>query len=774
MNHHCACLFMAVVTAVVFAVSSDTGRAAEDAQQRPNIILIMADDLGVEGLGCYGGKSYNTPRLDKLAAEGMRCTHAYSQPLCANTRIQLMTAAYNNRNWLYFGVLDPQLKTMGHYMQQAGYHTCIAGKWQLQSYDPPDYPGAAMRRGKGMKVEDAGFDQYSLWHTGHTEDKGSRYADPVINQNGEFLKMTAGKYGPDLWVDFINNYIRGAAKRDKPFFVYYPMALPHWPMSPTPDSAEWAKPQQRFDEDTRYFKDMVAYMDRCVGKIVDNVDALGLADSTLILFYSDNGTHRDIVSQSAAGQVAGGKGLTTDAGTHVPLLVRWPGAVKPGVNHNLIDSTDFLPTILEAAGSKLPKQPTTDGISFYPQLVGQPSTPRPWVFCHYDPRPGWDKEQFTFSRFARDKQFKLYGNGKLYNVAADPLEKAAIPTARDTAASAAARKKLAVVLAQMPQPENAPTLPSPFKATRQNKIVPSTAKLELLWAEGRFTEGPTAAADGSILFSDVSANRTMKFNPQTGRTSVYRENTGAANGMIHDQQGRLLVCEGAAGGGRRVAVVTGGDGTGGKAQTLVNSFNGKKLNSPNDIAITPSGTIYFTDPRYGGTEPRELDFEGVFVIKNGQAKLATRNVQRPNGILISIDGSRAYVADNNSQYGGARALYMFDIQKDGTLAGRKKLFDFGSGRRGIDGMALDTSGNIYATAGRGEEAGVYVFSPQGKQLAVIPTPGLPTNCAFGGPKDPHALYITAAAPQADKKKTPFGLYRIRVTGTGYQPGSSPK
>ena len=159
---------------------------AADPIARPNVIVIMADDIGVEGLNCYGGTSYRTPRLDQMAAEGQRFTHAYAQPLCTNTRIQLMTGLYNNRNWLYFGCLDPKAKTFGHWMKEAGYNTSIAGKWQLQSYDPPDYPGSELRRDKGMKVFNAGFDEYSLWHTAHTEDKGPRYADPIIFQNGKF------------------------------------------------------------------------------------------------------------------------------------------------------------------------------------------------------------------------------------------------------------------------------------------------------------------------------------------------------------------------------------------------------------------------------------------------------------------------------------------------------------------------------------------------------------------------------------------------------------
>lgn len=414
---------------------------------RSNIVLIMADDIGVEGLGCYGGLSYKTPALDKLARQGMRFTHAYSQPLCTNTRIQLMTGLYNHRNWLYFGILAPKAKTMGHWMQEAGYETCIAGKWQLQSYDPPDYPGSAERRGTGMKVEDAGFDRVCLWHTGHTEVKGSRYADPTILQDGKSRDDLKGRYGPDIWVDYINDFM--ADDHDKPFFVYYPMALPHWPMVPTPDSPEWKDRSTRNLEGVRFIKDMVEYMDKCVGRIVRKIDELGIAENTLVIFYSDNGTHLKVTTNTINGAVAGGKGETTDAGTHVPLIARWPGKIKPDVNTNLVDSTDFLPTILEAAGDPLPKEAETDGISFYLQLLGQEARVREWTFCHFDPRPGWDKDRFRLVRYARDKQYKLYDDGRLFDIPNDQLEENPIFISRDSDDSRKARTELAAVLKQV-------------------------------------------------------------------------------------------------------------------------------------------------------------------------------------------------------------------------------------------------------------------------------------------------------------------------------------
>ncbi|MEQ8791738.1 MAG: sulfatase-like hydrolase/transferase [Pirellulaceae bacterium] len=452
-----------VVTAVALAIPGmqATSAGAERAG-RPNIVLIMADDLGVEGLNCYGGTSYRTPRLDQLAAEGLRFTQAYAQPLCTNTRVQLMTGLYNHRNWLYFGCLDPNAKTIGHYMQEAGYATCIAGKWQLQSYDPPDYPGADKRRGKGMKVGDAGFDEYSLWHTGHTELKGPRYADPVINENGKFRTDTRGRYGEDVWVEFIRDFMKEHKDGDRPFFVYYPMTLPHWPFVPTPRSDDWGieekmhPPLGTTGGDTKYFPDMVAYMDEVVGRVVEAVDDLGLGEKTLILYYADNGTDRRVVSETIFGDVDGGKGSTTDAGTHVPLIVRWKGRIAPGVCDDLIDSTDFLPTVLEAAGRPLGEGAAIDGRSFFPQLMGESGEPREWIFCHFDPQPGWDKDKFSKRQFIRDKRFKLYDDGRLFEVPRDLREEHPLSPETDSEAASAARRKLQQALQQVRKPLGKP------------------------------------------------------------------------------------------------------------------------------------------------------------------------------------------------------------------------------------------------------------------------------------------------------------------------------
>jgi gluconolactonase len=303
-----------------------------------------------------------------------------------------------------------------------------------------------------------------------------------------------------------------------------------------------------------------------------------------------------------------------------------------------------------------------------------------------------------------------------------------------------------------------------FAPIAQERIVPADAKFELLWGEGDFTEGPALAPDGSIYFSDIGQS-VYRYDPKTGTTELFRRPSGRTNGLMFNQQGDLIACEGAnTGGNRRISITTGLDGLkDGTVQALADRYEGKRFNSPNDLAIDAQGRIYFTDPRYVGSEPRELDFEAVFLVApDGSVKIATREVQKPNGILVSPDGKTVYVSDNNPQ--GNRYLVAFTVKPDGTLEGRRVLHDFGTGR-GIDGMALDTTGNIYATAGSGERAGVYVFSPDGKPLALIPTPGDPTNCDFGGGADSSTLYVTSANSKTPGTK--YGLFRIKLNATGH-------
>jgi gluconolactonase len=307
--------------------------------------------------------------------------------------------------------------------------------------------------------------------------------------------------------------------------------------------------------------------------------------------------------------------------------------------------------------------------------------------------------------------------------------------------------------------------PNPnFKPTAQLKYVPAGTKLAPLWMEGEFTEGPAPAADGTLLFSDIG-NRIMKYDPQTRAVSVFREPSGKANGLMFDPKGRLVACEGAGPRGERRISITGPNG---RVRTLADAYLGERFNSPNDLAINTAGDVYFTDPRYVGGEPRDLDFEAVFLVKpDGKVSIATREVEKPNGILVAPEQKTVYVADHNSDPLGAHTLLAFEVAPDGALVGKRLLFDFGPRKRGIDGMTLDRDGNIYATAGSGDEAGIYVFSPKGETLAFLPAPGDPTNCVFGIGKQAGTLYVTAAAAKDSKDPTKYGLYSCELPTSGY-------
>lgn len=425
-----------------FLATAATGALAQQARVRPNVLLIMADDLGQECLGCYGGTSYRTPNLDRLAASGVKFTHAYAQPLCTPTRVQLMTGQHNFRNWRGFGIMDPEEKTFGHMMQRAGYATSIAGKWQFYSYEGQGSP----RRGAGMLPEQSGFNDYLLWHDRYTETKGSRYADPVVNQNGKLRPGTEGKYGPDLFEEHVEAFME--RNQERPFFAYYPLVLTHGPFNPTPRSTDWAK-GNRFKDDPKYYGDMVSYMDDIIGRVLAKVDKLGIASRTLVLFYSDNGTPQEVRSMTNGRTIPGGKGFTTDNGMRVPLLARWQGVTQGGREcTDLVDSTDFIPTICEATGANWFDGKPLDGRSFLPQLRGKRGNPRDWLFSHYDPHPGC-KEPFKATRLTWDHRWKLYMDGRLYDWKNDPFERSPVMKEGSSAEALSARKRLQAALDEM-------------------------------------------------------------------------------------------------------------------------------------------------------------------------------------------------------------------------------------------------------------------------------------------------------------------------------------
>ncbi|MFC1607377.1 sulfatase-like hydrolase/transferase, partial [Candidatus Latescibacterota bacterium] len=218
------------------------------------------------------------------------------------------------------------------------------------------------------------------------------------------------------------------------FFLYYPMMLTHCPCWPTPDSSVWVDPGKRkpgdgYFGDSRYFGDMVSYMDKIVGRIIDKLDALKIRENTIVLFIGDNGSDKFVESWLNDTIIKGGKGLMTDAGTHVPFIVNWPGSTPAGVCDDLVDFSDFMPTFAYLAGTGVPQDRVIDGVSFSPRIVGEEGTPREWVFCHYWGKNG--REKSTARESARDKRWKLYDDGTMYDLESDRLELSPLDTSNE-------------------------------------------------------------------------------------------------------------------------------------------------------------------------------------------------------------------------------------------------------------------------------------------------------------------------------------------------------
>ena len=307
----------------------------------------------------------------------------------------------------------------------------------------------------------------------------------------------------------------------------------------------------------------------------------------------------------------------------------------------------------------------------------------------------------------------------------------------------------------------------PAKAPLPPRLVPAGTRVQSAVGVA-FTEGPAADAKGNVYFSDLANNRIMKLAPD-GELSVFRDDSGRANGNLYDRHGRLVTCEGAekGPGGRRRMVRT--DLSTGQVTVLTERYQGRRYNSPNDLAIDSQERIYFTDPRYGDRSGLEMDVEAVYRLDpDGTVTrlLAQPTIQKPNGIALAPDDKTLYVVDSNPAPKGNRKIWAFDLHPDGNLSGQRLAYDFGQGRGG-DGMGVDMKGNLWIAAGisqprrAGETTdvptGVYVVSPAGKLLGRIPIPeDVITNLTFAGP-DKKTLYVTAG-------KT---LFTTRIGVAGY-------
>jgi len=428
-------LFLFLISGLAVHPASSAETTSTTGRNRPNIIFIMADDLGQEALACYGNDVNRTPNLDRMATEGMKFTEAHATPLCTPTRVQVMTGKYNHRNYVSFGLLEKTQKTFATYLKEAGYVTGVAGKWQL--YGNEEQQQNAGDR-TGALPQEVGFDQYCLWQV---QERGPRYKDPVITTNTSGTQEYKGRFGPDVFNEFAIDFIRD--NKARPFFLYYPMVLTHAPFQPTPGNPDYAQVTENRPTHPKYFRGQVEYMDKMVGQLLDELADLGLTENTLVIFTGDNGTGRNVKSTVKGQQIQGAKGETTRFGTNVPMIVSWKGVIEPGkVNENLVDFTDMLPTFLEAASAKLPGGGELDGRSLMPQLRSLEGPVRNWVFCYYHPQLHKDKKFI----WAHDKNWKLYSDGRFYNLQTDVMEQTPLSAEALAEEGKAARERLQKVI----------------------------------------------------------------------------------------------------------------------------------------------------------------------------------------------------------------------------------------------------------------------------------------------------------------------------------------
>jgi arylsulfatase A-like enzyme len=386
--------------------------------KKPNIIFILADDLGMDGLGCYGSDTYKTqtPHIDALAKTGVRFETCYSTPLCGPSRCVLLTGRYpfrtgglNNESWQQGG---PGAKSKNEYpiarlLKENGYATCQTGKWRQIGETPKDW----------------GFDEYCTDPT-----PSGWYWKKNYIENGKTIHNNKEVYCPDIVHQFAVDFIQRHQR--EPFFLYYASHLVHLPMEPTPDSRSGASGEKAL------YADNLAYMDKQVGLIVKELERLKLLENTLIVFSGDNGTVAKFAAPINSRVINGHKGQLLEGGCRVPLIANWPGVTPKGVvSKDLIDFSDMYATFAEVAGTPLPKQLTFDSHSFAPQLRGQTGRPRDWVYVQLGNR--W---------YVRSQDWKLTESGALFAMKDAPFVEKPVPADAVDAEARAGRERLEKVL----------------------------------------------------------------------------------------------------------------------------------------------------------------------------------------------------------------------------------------------------------------------------------------------------------------------------------------
>ena len=393
----------------------------------PNILLILADDLGLECLGAYGGTTFTTPHLDQLAHGGMRFSNVFATPACAPSRAEILTGRYPFRTgWIdNAGPLSPPRlstsePTFARTLKSAGYATAMAGKWQLGSL--VEYP---------LMPQESGFDESCLWSLQRVDGilrptpDNSRYFEPRFWKNGRLLAVDATSYGPEIEFSFLTDFI--ARNQDRPFLAYHAMNLPHAPYhvppgrQPPPAGTGTSREQL-----AAVYAMMIAYTDELVGRYVAYLTQLGLDARTLVIFSSDNGGNEHFVVDLDGREIQGGKFTLGESGSNVPFLAWQPGHVAAGaVCDDLVDFTDVLPTFAALGRATLPDGVRLDGKSFRGPLLAEGPSERTWIYT-----------QLGYQGFIRNRHWRLATDGHLFRVKGTYSDEPADPRASTEARAA--------------------------------------------------------------------------------------------------------------------------------------------------------------------------------------------------------------------------------------------------------------------------------------------------------------------------------------------------
>ncbi len=420
-------------------------QAAEEKSPRPNIIFILADDLGLDGVGCYGSDRHKTPNIDRLAAAGVRFETCYAAPLCGPSRCLLMTGRYAfrtggiaNQSWRPGGVgaVSSHEHPVARVLKQAGYATGMSGKWRQVGETPREW----------------GFDEYLTDNTA-----GGWYWRSKLLKNGSEITLPAETYVGDAMHEFAIDFIR--KNQGGPFFLYYSMHHVHGPIQRTPDTPKAGG--------SNLYEDNIRYMDKQVGAVMNELKKLGLREKTLVIFSGDNGTAGTHPSPIGGRMINGRKATMLEGGSRVPFIASWPGVTPAGtVCKDIISFADPHATFTELAGTRLPGTLKFDGVSFAPQLRGSKGAPREYAYVQLGPR--W---------FVRAPGFKMNERGELFDMTDAPFVEKPVPSAEDTETSKAARARLSAVLAEL-NPAGGKTEPgarAPKKTAPKKKKNPAKA-----------------------------------------------------------------------------------------------------------------------------------------------------------------------------------------------------------------------------------------------------------------------------------------------------------